>query len=192
MESQEILQHIRKQLADVESKGGTQVHLPAFKAYLDALEKGVSPSLEHRKMEYQGQLAEFEAESTRRIELLKAVLEAGKSALQALLLVNGGAVIALLGSMSNLVGKAAGGELARYLALPLLQFGLGVLCGALGFAVRYFSQACYSEGAEEGDLMTKWGDRLRYAAILVGISGYVCFGFGVVNAYHGFLWSFAP
>lgn len=137
-------------------------------------------------------LAHYAAKNQHSIEMLKAVLESGKSALHSLLIINGGAVIALLGVMSNLVGKPAGATFAKYLALPLIEFGVGVLCGAVGFAFRYFSQACYSESAGNRDSKYyKWGDGFRYVAILSALVGYILFGFAITNSYHAVVWSFA-
>ncbi|MBB6096036.1 hypothetical protein HNQ60_004927 [Povalibacter uvarum] len=191
MEAQEIIDAFRRQVAQLEAKGMTQVQVVALAAYLDALQKDAANSNEHRKREHEGLLAQYAAANEQSIEMFRAVLETGKTGLQTLLVINGGAVIALMGVMSNLATRSGGDLLARYLALPLLQFGIGVLCGAVGFAFRYFSQACYA-AADEGEKnrYTTWGDWLRYTAIAVGISGYVLFGFALVNAYHGVLWSF--
>jgi hypothetical protein len=192
MESQEIIDAFRRQLDVLDGQGSTQVQVKALRNYLDALEKDSSLSKEQRKLQHEGMLAHYAAKNSFNLEMLRAVLEAGKSALQALLVINGGAVVALLGVMSNLIGKPGTGELARYLALPLLQFGIGVLCGAVGFALRYFGQACYAGDAEKNPTLAVWGDRLRWAAIVVGLCGYVLFGIGVANAYRGVLWSFSP
>ena len=102
-----------------------------------------------------------------------------------------GAVVALLGIMSNLVGKSDGAILARYLSLPLLQFGLGVLAGALGFAFRYFSQSCYSGSEDPNDKLHLAGNWLRYGAIASALAGYVLFGFAVINSYQSVVWAFA-
>jgi hypothetical protein len=190
MESKEVIEALRQQLQQVETRGGQQIQITALRAYLNAVERDAGASQEFRKREHEGMLAHYVAENQHSIEMLKAVLEAGKSALHALLIINGGAVVALLGVMSNLAGKSEGALLAKYLALPLLQFGIGVLAGASGFAFRYLSQACYSES--DGDGAQPWGDRFKYVAILSGIAGYVLFGFGVVNAYHAVLWAFSP
>ncbi|MCD6673765.1 MAG: hypothetical protein LT106_13025 [Burkholderiaceae bacterium] len=192
MESHEVIDAFRKQLDQVDAQGAQQIQVSALRAYLDALEKDAGASREYRNREHAGMLAQYAAKNSYSIEMLKAVLEAGKSALHALLIINGGAVVALLGVMSNLAGKASGAALAKYLALPLLQFGIGVLVGAVGFAFRYFSQACYSESENLQDKYHLWGDRFRYAAIASAFAGYVLFGFAVVNAYHSVVWSFAP
>jgi hypothetical protein len=191
MEPQELISEFRKQLDQVEMQGGQQVQVTALRTYLAALEKDANASQEHRKREHEGMLAHYAAQNQHSIEMLKAVLEAGKSALQSLLVINGGAVIALLGVFSSLAGKDGGATLARYLSLPLLQFGLGVLVAALGFAFRYFSQACYSESKVDKDSYQKAGNWFRYAAIGSALSGYVLFGFAVVNAYHAVVWSFS-
>lgn len=190
MESQELIDAFRKQLDQVEAQGGQQVQVSALRMYLSALQRDAGASQEFRKREHEGMLAHHAAKNQHSIEMLKAVLEAGKSALHALLIINGGAVVALLGVMSNLAGKPTGILLAKYLALPLLQFGIGVLVGALGFAFRYLSQACYSEKSESKDKYEVWGDRFRRAAILSAVSGYFLFGFAIVNAYHAVIWAF--
>ena len=191
MESKELIDAFRKQLDQVETQGSQQVQVTALRAYLDALEKDAGTCQEYRNREHAGMLAHYAAKSQHAIEMLKAVLEAGKSALHALLLINGGAVVALLGVLSNLAGKSGGTVLARYMALPLLQFGIGVLLGALGFAFRYLSQACYSGSENEEDKLHCAGDWLRYAAILTAIAGYILFGFAIANAYNAVVWSFA-
>lgn len=191
MESQELVNEFRRQLDQVEGQGGQQVQVAALRSYLAALEKDASASQDYRKREHEGMLAHYAAKNQHSIEMLKAVLEAGKSALQSLLFINGGAVVALLGVFSSLAGKDGGATLAQYLSLPLLQFGLGVLVAALGFAFRYFSQACYSESNAENDNYQKAGNWFRYAAIGSALSGYVLFGFAVVNAYHAVVWAFS-
>lgn len=87
MESQELINEFRKQLDQVESQGGQQVQVAALRSYLAALEKDASASQEYRKREHEGMLAHYAAKNQHSIEMLKAVLEAGKSALQSLLVI---------------------------------------------------------------------------------------------------------
>jgi hypothetical protein len=191
MESQEVIDAFRNQLVQVEGLGHQQVNVSGLRAYLDALEKDAGASQAYRNREHAGMLAHHAAQSQNSIEMLKAVIESGKSALNALLLINGGASVALLGVMSNLVGRDGGAILAKYLALPLLQFGIGVLLGALGFAFRYLSQACYADSMKSTDLLGRIGNWLRSMAILTAIAGYILFGFAVANAYNAVMWAFA-
>lgn len=189
MESQDVIDSLRAQLAQVEEQGNTQVQVSALLAYLSALEKDSDTSSAYREQQHAGMLAHYAAHNQQNIEMLKATLEAGKSALHSLLIINGGAVIALLGVLSNLVGKPNGALLAGYLALPLIQFGLGVLCGGLGFALRYFSQDCYGN-ASETNRYENWGHGFKYAAVVSALLGYLLFGFAITNAYHAIEWSF--
>ncbi|MDI1339353.1 hypothetical protein [Polaromonas sp.] len=190
MESQELIAALRAQLDQVEAQGAQQVQVSALRKYLGALEKDAGASQDYRNREHAGMLAHYSAKNEHSIEMLKAVLEAGKSALQALLIIHGGAAIALLGVMSNLAGKDGGQQLARYLALPLLQFGIGVLVGAAGFALRYFSQACLTESKQPNDKFHVWGGWFRVGAIASAFIGYCLFGLAVVNAYQAVVWSF--
>lgn len=192
MESREVIESFRKQLDQVEGQGGQQVQVSALRAYLDALEKDADASQEYRRQKHEGMLAHYTAQTQHSIEMLKAVLEAGKSALQSLLIINGGAVVALLGVLSNLVGKPNGPEFAIRLALPLLLFGIGVLAGAVGFALRYFSQACYSESDDDKDNYEKWGDRFRYSTIAAALTGYALFGTAIVFSYKAVLLAYTP
>ena len=96
MESQEFIDAFRTQLDQVESQGHQQLQVAAIRTFLDALERDASASQEYRNREHAGMLAHYAARSQHSIEMLKAVLEAGKSALHALLIINGGAVVALL------------------------------------------------------------------------------------------------
>jgi hypothetical protein len=143
----------------------TNKSVASLRWYLDALKRDAQASQQHRNREHAGMLAHYAAKNQRSIEMLKAVPEAGKSALHALLIINGGAVIALLGVMSNLAGKTGGAALGRYLALPLLQFGIGVIVGAIGFAFRYLSRTCYSGSIDLKGTIHPRRDWLRYGAI---------------------------
>ena len=192
MEPAELLGDIREQLKSVEDSGHTHVPIAGLRQYLAALESDAHETQEHRRRVHEGMLAHSAAVNQFNLEMFKSVLDAGKSAIDALLIINGGAVIALLGVLSNLAGKENGDKLARGLALPLLEFGVGVLLAACCFAFRYFSQAAYAASESENDKSRMAGNWLRRVAVLIGSAGYVLFGFGITNAYHAVKWAFAP
>jgi len=66
----------------------------------------VGQSIELRKLEYQRMLAHYDAQTKHGIEMFKSVIESGREALNALVLVNGGAVVALLGFMGATLSKS--------------------------------------------------------------------------------------
>ncbi|MCP8687125.1 hypothetical protein [Marinobacterium sedimentorum] len=192
MESQEVIDAFRNQLDQVTAQGVDQVQVSALRNYLNALERDAGASQEYRRQEHEGMLAHYSAQSQHSIEMLKAVLEAGKSALHALLIINGGAVIALLGVLGGLAGKDSGAKFASMLALPLLLFGVGVLAGAVGFSFRYFSQACYSESEKDDDKYQKRGHAFRYATIASVVVGFGVFGYAMYGAYNAVTYGFMP
>lgn len=139
MEPVELINELRQELKRVEDNGQTHVPITGLRQYLSALESDAHDSSEQRRRAHEGTLAHYTAQNQFSLEMFKSVLDTGKSAIDALLIINGGSVVAMLGVLSNLAGKPSGDTLARYFALPLLEFGIGVLLAACCFAFRYFS-----------------------------------------------------
>jgi hypothetical protein len=184
MEPKEIIDDLKMQLKEVEKQGHGSVQISGLTSYLDTIEKMATQSDSYRAREYEGMLAHYAAKNQHSVEMLKAVLESGKSALHSIILINGGAVITIMGVMSNLVSKPDGKYLAGSLSLPLLKFGFGVLCGSSGFALRYLSQACYTELFNSDKKRYQiFGDIFRYVAIVVAICGFVFFGNAIYESY---------
>jgi len=184
MEPKEIIDDLKKQLKEVEKQGQSSVQISGLTTYLDTIEKIATQSDNYRAREHEGMLAHYAAKNQHSVEMLKAVLESGKSALHSIIVINGGAVITLMGIMSNLVSKPDGKMLAGTLAMPLLKFGFGVLCGSTGFAFRYLSQACYTESFNsEKKCYQISGDVFRYGAIIAAIGGFVLFGNAIYESY---------
>jgi hypothetical protein len=193
METKELIEDLRKQIAQVESEKHSTISIAGLKEYLVLVESDVDHSHHFLTRQHETHLAELASNTQWGTKLFDAVLESGKSALNALIIINGGAVIALMGVMSNLLGNPKGSELASLLSLPLLLFGLGVLCGGLGFAFRYFSQALYTgDFNESGKKYMLGGDIFRWLAILVALAGFLLFAFAIVGSYSAFSLAFKP
>ena len=185
METTKLISTLKAELASLRAKGHETLDIKALENYLELLGSDSGESMEMVKLKFQGELAHYDATAKQNIEMFKSVIESGKEALNALVLINGGAVIALLGFMSAVISKGLPQALGARLTIPLLYFGIGVLMGAVGFAVRYLSQASYS-----GQKM-KLGTGLTIFAIGLAISGYTLFGCGVYGAYRAFSMQFA-
>lgn len=192
MEAKEAIDALREALQQDNVQKNGQVPVNGLLAYLSELEKGVSPSQQARRIQWeealanaaaknQSTLAEYNARNAHSIEMLKSVIDAGKDALNALLVINGGAVVAILGFLSSAFSKDKfSPQLGLNLTHPLAYFGLGVLAGAAAYGVRYFAQAFFAE---------KWGKcgvAMSGLAVVIGFSGYVAFGLGLSGAYHSF------
>lgn len=185
MEPAEVIDELKAALSEVKAEGQESVTVFALEKFLERLRKDAGQSAELRRLEYQRILAGYDAETKHSIEMFKSVIEAGREALNALVLINGGAVVALLGFMSAAISKGFPQSLGASLTWPLLQFGFGVLMGALGFGARYFSQAFYSGKRR------KTGLAFTLLAILFAFGGYTLFGLGIYGAFTSFSTQFA-
>jgi len=185
MEPNEAVGIVEGWLTDVQNSGATTVAIAVLQRDLARLKQEVGASVEDYKLNHQGRIAEFQAQALRRSDLTRGLLDSGREALNALVLVNGGAAVALLGVLGAIVGRPSAAANSEQLALPLLLFGLGVLLGVVGFGMRYISWAALDAAKNRLAIATTW-----IAAILV-VVGYVSYGFGVYQAYAHFHAAFA-
>jgi hypothetical protein len=154
-------------------------------------------SSEDNRLKYQGQLAQYNAEAAASLakysaetaasrELFKSVIDAGKEALNAIQLINGGAVVALLSFLANSLARGGSEKITAAILPALLYFGFGTLCGAVGFGIRYFTQFLFA---------TQWlktGHFFNILSWLVAIAGYVLFGVGLYVSYGAFAHGILP
>lgn len=144
--------------------------------FLDELETLADGSLEAERRVQEFKLAEYGANVQSNLEMFKSVIEAGKEALNALILIGGGAIVGLL----SLLGSKTDPALGRGMVSPLLLFGAAVLLGAMGHAFRYLCQVAYSgEWVKTGTGLT-----IITASLVVG--GYCCFAWAAVGAAQAF------
>jgi hypothetical protein len=180
MEAKDAIAKLKTDLAAARTEGRKTVQIEALEEYLAALEKESGTSIEEQKLELQRSLAHYDAVNKSNLEMFRSVIESGKEALNASLLINGGAVIAVLSFLGTAVGKGASNALGLALTYPLLAFGSGVLLAALAFAARYFTQYAYDREA------MRPGTGFHILTVLLGLSAYSSFGFGVFLAYRAF------
>jgi hypothetical protein len=171
---------LKSQLSTLKAKGEDVVSISGLLEFLEQQQFNSNDSIEIQKIENQRTLVHLDIHSKHRIEMFKAVIESGREALNALVLINGGAVVALLGFMGAIISKALPPTLGQSLTIPLLLFGIGVLTGGIGFATRYFSQALFAKDN------IFWGDFSKYLAVVIAMAGYILFGIGIYWAYSAF------
>ena len=180
MEPGELLDRLQTALTGAKSDGASQVPISRLEDFIESLRKDVGLSVEHRKLLSAHEIAVMNANHLSRIEAFKAAVGAGKEALNALLLINGGAVVALLGFMGALISKGMASALGLQLSSSLLHFGFGVFAGALGFASRYLAQFAFASQWERS------GTATNVVSIVVAIVGFVAFGLGLHDAFLAF------
>ncbi|WP_133699270.1 hypothetical protein [Roseateles toxinivorans] len=188
------IQKVRSALVDVKASGQQAVDIKALLAFLDSLDGDAPVNAEVQKLNHESNLAQFKADHERNLahykatvdsgtEMFRSVVESAKIALSTSILVNGGATVALLAFVGNLVTKSAPGisSLQTSLAWSLISFALGVLLGAVATGGTYLAQYCYhSEWSRAGAVF-------HIATVLLIIGSYIAFSFGVGNAYHAFI-----
>lgn len=174
------------------TNGQEMVDISKLLQFLENLESDAASSVEYVKMQHQreqaakefqfkNELAVSEATNKANLEVAKWVVETGKDAIQALMVVAGGGVIALLGFLGASIAK--GGidpSLGLGITLALGAFGMGAAAAAVGFAVRALSQLAFAHEKDVG------GHVLTAVCIGVCLAGYVCVGSGVFQASNAF------
>ena len=176
MDDQTGLKILRDEIAGLKAKGGGDVSVDSLEKRVAGLLEQAGASHAERSLQTQYTLAQYDANHRSSIESFKATVESGREALNALVLINGGAVVALLGFVGAMAAKSNGAVVAGAMRAPMLRFGTGVLLGALAFGARYLSQAFDQHG---------WKRRafaLNLLVISLTIAGYAVFAWGLIGA----------
>ena len=112
------------------------------------------------------------------LQLLFIELRVGlaRAAIQSALLVNGGAAIALLLLMANILGSAS--QRGLRVDIPLLKwalavFGIGLFLGAITFVNAYVAQGAIASGQSNafGNTMRRLGLSLIVVSLLLFLAG---------------------
>lgn len=200
MDGKEIIASIREAIAELKAKGQKTVQIENLENYCATVEKELTQSLDTLKMKHANELEHYKAKNTAElenfkaqtlidIEMFKAVIASGLDALRAAILINGGAVVVLLGFLSSVISRGNNELLGLGLTHTLLCFGSGVFLSAVGLAFRYFSQDAYGGHQNnrnnpnyDGKLM-RIGNYLKIAAITAGLLSFLAFTSGATLAY---------
>lgn len=187
MEYLELLNALKADLNTIHARGQSTVQIEALQKYIEngLSSKQTDSNLEHKKLELQRSLAHQDVQSRHDIEMFKSVIDAGREALNALILINGGAVVALLGFLGAAITKEFSPTLGLQLTPSILFFGTGVLVGSVSFGLRYVTQYCYAYD------WLKTGHGLNISSNLAAITGYIMFACGIYTAYNAFVHQFS-
>lgn len=180
MDAKDAISYIRDALDEVAQTGQKFVSISAFREYLNSLEEAVPESPETQKLRHESSLAHYRAIHETNLEMFKSVLESGRTALTSCNLINGGAAVALLAYIGNMLAKNPKTELDFSLGLGLVSFTSGVLLGGIATGTRYLSQASWSND------WNRCGLSFNIASIVLVLAAYVAFSSGVFFAYSAF------
>ncbi len=116
-------------------------------------------------------------------ELETASVEAAQAGIKALLLLNGGACIAVLAFMSNVMSKDLrwpDRQIVEAAVRSLTYFASGAGMAVFITLLAYLSNQRYATGARDGSQKHwEWGKRFGLAAIIAALVCLGLFGYGV-------------
>ena len=183
MDVREAIAKVRTALVEVQTSGQQVVAIPALLDFLQAVEQEAPLDSETRKLQHESNLAYYRAQREHAIEMLRGVVESGKIALTTSILVNGGATVALLAFLGNVLARCASGPVAIQapLVMAIMFFAAGVLSAAVATGSTYVTNYCYTESWRRLAI----GFHILTVALVVG--AYVAFLGGMVSAYHAFI-----
>lgn len=192
MDAKAAIADLLKTVEDIERAGTLQIEVAKLAALLRSWNKQIIAhtviSAEERHHQLEVYKIQSTAASANLVEMFKAVIEAGQTAVKSATIINGGAAAALLALLAEAL-KAGPTSTAGTFLSPLgwawftFMAGLG-LAGA-ATAARYVSQALYAHSLRSSDQPIKhkfnrFGDAGRNTAIAFGLSSYLCFFGGSV------------
>jgi len=152
MNTQTLIREMEADIQAAENKGITEIQLKNFKAYLEEIKEIVKEQKEKDALQTQRDLAFYAAKNTTRIEYYKArikrisdgfhaVITIGQGALKSGALINGGACVAILAFIGNILTKDT--SMISGLSTALLIFGFGVFLAAAASGSTYLAQVNY-------------------------------------------------
>lgn len=174
-------------IEDIKSKGTAAIYCDNIIAYLDEVLKSPEPTItpfqmEHYKAQLQKWIDEHKHQHEGDLEMFRSVITAGQGAIKSSFLLNGSAAVALLAFIAHLAQFDAG-KVSTF-AECLILFTIGALAVAVTSGFTYLSQWLYA-----GDY--RWSEKagfvLNIFCILLGISSYGMFTWGLFATYHAFV-----
>jgi len=184
------LEVLSSELSKLKGHGHTAIAIDPLINYIGELLNSArltDPEGERQRiaLNFEGQLEAYRAERSFNVEMFKAVIEAGQSALRALSIVNGAGAIAILAFLGNVLAHSTdtGLQVASFMTRAMTWFAVGVGFVALGYVARYFSQANYGGDFSQGEaIRRKWGDRWRFVAVVSAVASLLVFFVGIGTA----------
>ncbi|MFN0313649.1 MAG: hypothetical protein ACKVQA_01230 [Burkholderiales bacterium] len=187
MSTKEFALQLKKTIEDIKAKGTAAIYCDNLITYLNDV--AASPShvvtpaeLEQYKAQLQLEVEKHKSANASSLEMFKSVISAGQNAIRSSFLLNGGTAFALLAFISHLAEKQP--DKVAVFADTLIPFVIGVFAISLTSGFTYMSQWFYA--AEDGSWKQKAGFWLNIVSIILGLSSYGFFLWGMCRAYLAF------
>jgi hypothetical protein len=186
MNAQEFAAQLKATIQDIKEKGTAAIYCDNLIAYLEEVEKSPSQTptkveLEKYKADLQLHIEQNKNYHASHLEMFRSVITSGQNAIRSSFLMNGGASIALLAFIGHLAEVKP--EMIQVFSSALIPFVLGVLAMTVTSGCTYLGQWLYDSASA---LAQKWGFRLNVVCIVLGISSYGFFIWGMWRAFFAF------
>ena len=185
MSAKSFATQMRLLIEDVKSKGTAAIYCDDLINYLKVVETSpeveLTPTdLERYKADLQNWIESNKYNHESDLEMFRSVITAGQNAIKSSFLLNGGAAIATLAFVGNLVQYNL--EKVALFGECLLPFTYGVLAVAVTSGFTYLSQWFY---ASPNSKVIEWdlGFKLNILCIIIGLSSYGFFIWGLCLSY---------
>jgi hypothetical protein len=176
MNAVEAIQHVRDVLSETKKRGVDAVQIEAFDNFLEDFSKG-APTMgaEEAKRRTTVDIERWKIQNTFEVEMFKAVIEAGQTALRSALLINGAAaaLLAFLGNLLTKTPSANSGTLVSGVGFALLIFVCSLGSAGVASGFRYLSQFCYAH--QNGDCANSWiaaGHVMNFTSVALGVASF--------------------
>ena len=192
MDAKLLIDINRRELIDAQARGLASIQVETLHSIFNSMEEQLdaAPSqagqiqLETFRSDLAASLAHQEHVNSWNLENFRQVIALGQSTLKSIMLINGGAAVALLAFLGNLINAKNNNVGIPPFANSMRLFVIGVFLAAVAYALTYFSQLFYA-GAKP------WHQRAGVAfhviTSLAGAAALVLFLCGAFASYRGFI-----
>lgn len=187
MSEKEFALQLKKTIEEIKENGTSSIYCDNLISYLNEVINSPSQvvseaDLEKYRAELQLWVEQNKDKNTSRLELFKSVITSGQNAIKSSFLLNGGAAVATLAFIGKLTEIQQ--SLIPNFAYSLTIFVSGVLVVTMASGFTYLSQLFY---AGLKPYMIKIGLTFNILSILLGLSSYGIFMWGMYSAYTNFI-----
>lgn len=187
MSAKEFAKQLKAEIEGFASQGQDSISIATLTSGLNKFidstdEESESILIERLKAHLQSQVEIEKYNHSAELEMFKSVIQTGQNALKSIVLLNGGAAVALLA----FIGKLA--DVSRLniplFATPLTIFVVGAFLCTISSGLTYLTQCLFSD---EGKWRSRTGYGLQGTSITLGLASLILFGYGTYRAYGAFI-----
>lgn len=187
MSTKEFAAQLKETIEEIKANGTAAIYCDNLIAYLDEVINSPQPAVSEAelakyKAELQLWIEQTKGNLASNLEMFRSVIQAGQSAIKSSFLLNGGAAVAILAFIGKLTTSQP--DKIPSFATSLTLFVVGVLIVTVTSGLTYLSQWFYAGGKKWQKATGFW---LNIITIILGLSSYGLFTWGICEAYKVFM-----